>query len=184
MIDRCFILGRGASLIGFDFSILDKEYKISVNGFHGNPNAIVFLDRSFVKKHEKKLSKFEGDVYAGSKSGYFDDIDSVCRNVLQVVYVIHHREGMRDNHSGASAIEVALKFSNKIYLLGFDFNETNGRVYFDQKENHPCYKKTIWKGRRLKRFNEYPKDRVFNCNPNSEIKCFSFVDINQILKEN
>ena len=45
MIEKCFIIERGASLEGFDFSILGNEYKISVNGFHGSPNAIVFLDR-------------------------------------------------------------------------------------------------------------------------------------------
>ncbi len=181
MIEKCFIIGRGASLEGFDFSILDNEYKISVNGFHGSPNAIVFLDSIFVTKNLENLLSFKGDIYTCQESKYMEIAEEL--DTGQRIHEIFLRKGSRDNSSGISAIEVALDLAKKIYLLGYDFKYTNGRTHFDRKESHVCYKNDGWLNRRLKRFEELPSNRIFNCNKDSEIKCFEFISLQNVIRE-
>lgn len=179
MIKRCFIIGRGASLEGFDFSVLDGEYKISINGFHGNPNAIVFLDNTFTARNLDALINFKGDIYTCKKSKYIEISEEL--DTGQRIHEIYLREGSRDNSSGISAIEVALDLAEKIYLLGYDFKYTNGKTYFDKKESHVCYKNDGWLSRRLRRFEELPKNRIFNCNKDSSITCFEFVSLQDVI---
>lgn len=146
MIDRCFIIGRGPSLKDFDFSLLDGEYKISVNHFRGDPDAVVFLDQSFIKRPE--LRDFTGEIYYGDRSEW------TGRGKI-----IKTSPGARNNLSGLEAIHIGLEMAETVYLLGFDF--TPGGAYFDTGGVHFCYENEGWRERRLKRFKELPRDRVF-----------------------
>jgi len=169
MIEKCICIGRGGSLRDFDFDIIKNVYKISVNGFHGNPDCIVFIDNGFITSHPEVYS-FRGEIHYGEKSGFvphsFDH------------HKINHRHGARDNNSGFEAVKIALLKARKVYLIGYDFSPTG---YLDTEKVHPCYADTAWIERRVARFRDLPRERIINCSP-GPLNFFESIDIKKVFK--
>jgi hypothetical protein len=185
-IKKCFIIGKGASLRGFDFNLLDGEYKMCLN--HAvfkvpDPSALVFCDKGFYTEYKEFIDTFEGDVYSsvkGTQRGFITPLHGV------------------GSLSGLFALYVALQRSERVYLLGYDMNTTTEYPYwaddfpgktredFEKMDGSMrlFYDQGTFNSDRIARFDEIFSDytdRVFNCNPNSAIKTFDFVDIKEII---
>jgi len=167
MLDRIFVVGKGLSLQEFNFKKLEDEFTLAVGSACTwfTPTAVYMANKETHKKLKPALEDFKGIVYGGK------------------------RTGKMKKFSGLAALDVALKIAHKVYLLGYDMHRVDGNPYAfpetgDQAEY--SYRLTGWIEARAKLFDKYfndYKDRVYNCNPESNIDTFKFVDIEEVLDE-
>ena len=79
----------------------------------------------------------------------------------------------------------------KVYLLGVDFNmDKETKYHFDQdrskgsmNNNNKTYKALIERFKELKPYFDTYNFKVYNCNPNSALKVFPYVDFDSAIKE-
>ncbi len=185
MENKCFIIGKGKSLAGFDLSRLEDEYTLCLNhSFFAipNPSGLCFMDKGFYKEYKDIIDNFTGDIYTISATG--------------------HPKGKPNNGlsilSGIYAIAEALEKFDKVYLLGYDMDyEEEGYPYFtdfpnghtkekweEKKDFYTYYSDPSFLSIRLAIFDrEFQKydDRVFNCNKKSKVRTFKYKDIDEVL---
>lgn len=137
---RCFLLGGGPSLMGFDYQRLDKELTIGINKtFLVYKSTINYsMDETFYTRltdrtadkyitveHKKKWKDYQGiklflrqsEKQAFDKFVYY--IPAVHRKVFSNSIKLGIYGG---NNSGFGALMLAITFGCKeIYLLGYDF---------------------------------------------------------------
>lgn len=188
---RCFIIGGGPSLKGFDFSQLKGELTIGVNRayeFYPDCDIMFAIDKELYgwitsgklgREAKDKFERFKGlKVWLGE--------------TVPDVFLLRNRglsglsKRMADglctgNNSGYAALNLAIILgANPIYLLGFDMkgDGQGGQKWFHdgypQKQSESVYD----------RFNEHFEEaapeikgmgvRVVNLNPDSALKCFEF----------
>jgi len=198
--ERCFIIGGGPSLEGFDFSRLDGAGRIiAINrAFEYAPFAdvVFFMDQRFYKmvhdgafgpEAKKKWDEFRGyRVFLNIMGRRYDDVYSV-RSLGRVGLSNSLAKGIyHGNNSGVGAVGLAVCLgANPIYLLGFDFKFKNGKSHF-----HPGYRPSAGEGvfrsfvrdfERMARFIVRTRFRVVNLNPDSALRCFPFSTIDEVL---
>jgi hypothetical protein len=193
---RCFLIGGGPSLSGFDFSLLKGERVIAINrAFEQCPDADIFfsmdnrlyrwiLNGDISKEMTRKWREFRGikvfvDIlnypYGADVSYIFALGSEGYPSSLQTG--IYH-----SNNSGYGALQIALLLkANPIYLLGYDMNDT-GRTHY-----HSGYPLRISLARMgsfrdgFKRLAPLIKQKgtseVLNLNPASGLRCFAFADL-------
>jgi len=184
MIDRLFIVGKGASLKGFNFSILKDEYTLCLN--HAvfevpNPSALCFIDENFYSKYKEWIDDFKGDVFTVSNTGHPDGKKNFeGYSILAGIY----------------ALNESLNIAKNIYLLGYDLKSERTFPYFKEFPNMTeerwyqdfptYYHDPTFIRIRLdvieRDFKKYD-DRIFNCNPDSGIKTFKYKNIKEVLSE-
>lgn len=187
---RCFIVGRGESLKGFDFNKLKDEFVIGINAafLTCNANAVLFLDKIFVKQHKHDLIKFDGFIFS-RKSTQYHRMDT-RDNVLP--FSVHNGNPQAEvEHglfcgalSGIAALNLAMALkAEKIYLLGYDLK--SNIPYYDTGEVNDNYSRENWLDARKKLFKRYMSfgDRIVNCTPKSSLDFFEYQDIEEILKD-
>lgn len=150
--DRCYIVGGGNTLEGFDFEILkDRGRVIAVNqSFLKVPFAdmLVSMDsRYFRWIQENTLGSCTQEAFnnfKGIKVWINTEMDKIDYN--HKVYILEHTgsvevcKKMKDGvwtggNSGFSALQIAAVLGcNPIYLLGFDMKEIGGKTH-----HHPEY---------------------------------------------
>lgn len=176
-MNRLFIVGRGKSLEKVDLSLLDDEFTIALNGAFllFNAKAVFFLDKTFLEVYKKEIEAFNGIVYAGQKTKWSGDT---------LTYT-----GGKAKLSGLASIDLALKIADNIFLLGYDMHPTDGinpyAYGYDQVES--MYGLNGWLKSRIGLFDKFYKkydDRIFNCNPESAIKTFKYVPLEDALTNN
>jgi hypothetical protein len=181
---RCFIIGKGRSLKGFDLNRLKDEYTLCLN--HSvfvtpNPSGLCFLDSNFYPAYKEFIDNFKGDVHTISSSGYPGAEDNLMGYSL----------------TGVFALAKAVERFDIVYLLGYDLDNEFVYPYFTDfdndilterqwnKDKYSFYHDPCFTRPKLEMFDrefvQY-KDRVFNCNPNSAVKTFPFTDIEEVLK--
>jgi hypothetical protein len=193
---RCFLIGGGPSLSGFDFSLLKGEHVIAINrAFENCPDAEFFfsmdnrlyrwiVNGDISQETTRKWREFKGIkvfvdilnypygkdvnyVYALGSEGYPSSLQTG----------IYH-----SNNSGYGALQIALLLrASPIYLLGYDMND-NGRTHY-----HTGYPMRISLSRMgsfregFRRLAPLIKQKgtseVFNLNPASGLRCFPFADM-------
>lgn len=199
---RCFLLGGGPSLKGFDFSLLDNELTIGVNRIYEvySPNILICLDWNFYDwLHDGEISddslslynKFEGiKAWVEIKKEYtrFGQEVQLIRPTGRVgVSTSLDNNFFTGGNSGFCALSLALCLgANPIYLLGYDMITKKK----PQRWWHNGYPR-IGKDRRYAGFRRSfvsialgLKDRdisVINLNPKSGLKCFPFAHSEQVL---
>jgi len=190
---RCFIVGRGGSLKDFDFDRLNNEYVIAVNEafLTIRSDAVVFCDGGLWKNNLEALLKYEGTIFAAERTRYYEQ--DTRNNV--VIFPINNGNagvGIEDGlYCGASSGMIALNLAqcmcaDTIYLLGYDVNEEEENIYFDddQDEHSGMYKDHKRNTDHVKMYREafgfY--HNVFNCSPVSRIEAFPKIDINEVLR--
>lgn len=192
---RCFVVGGGPSLQGFDFKMLEDEYSIAVNRAYEFYDAdILFamdgrfynwtLQGKYGKEAKARFYTFNGIKFwldiANLNINHVHYVKAVGRSGLswQLEHGLFH-----GNNSGYGALNLALTLgANPIYLLGFD-------MAFDEKGNghfhdgHPVpFKEAMMKSFPTN-FNKFAAEmkakgrRVINCSRKSALKCFEFGDI-------
>lgn len=196
---RCFIVGGGPSLKGFDFNRLRGERVIAVNkAYFDAPFAdIMFaMDRPLLdlitscKLGENYRQAFE--LFSGTKlwldlSGYSypAGIYSVP-SAGEIGWTKHLKEGLyHGQNSGYGALNLAMVLgANPIYLLGYDcsLGPDGKKNYHD---GYPSGRNPDALNRFLEAFKVgarmiSPEHDIINLNPDSALRCFEFGDIDEI----
>ena len=198
---RCFIVGGGPSLEGFDWSLLDGELVIAVNrGFEFcNPNIIVSCDADFMRWIEGKRDDGDGLCPKETARRFWDlkclramvDVPKqkydfpAGLNLLRYAGNDGLSKSLRDGivcgrNSGFAAMSLAMLLgANPIYLLGFDMQHrpSDDKAHFYDKGKP---------GRPQDSYHKYYRHyfdkvapeikarghQVINLSPNSALECF------------
>jgi hypothetical protein len=197
---RCFIVGGGPSLKGFDFGRLRGERVIAINkAFFDVPWAdIMFsMDRGFLdsvtsgelgEDCREAFQAFEGaplwlDIFHSSYPPGIYSLPSAGK----IGWTRSLTEGLfHGQNSGYGALGLALILgADPIYLLGFDCSKgPRGETHYH--DGYPCglkqedldtFRSDFEAGAPLLP----PGRQVINLNPNSALKCFEFGDVDRIL---
>jgi len=208
---RCFIIGGGESLKGFDFSRLNNELTIGINkSFECYPKATInySMDVAFYNKLQQGQFKdingnnlwdrwvdFQGIrvfLTPMGKKEFGKELYLVRREWKPIINKQNLDNGIYGGaNSGVGAINLAISLgSTEIYLLGYDLK---------------CVAQTHWHNgyepRELEKFNKKLKEycveitklfasaksvgvNIYNSNLNSALKCFPYFDINKKLGGN
>ncbi len=88
-------------------------------------------------------------------------------------------DGLFGRGGGCTALHAAILLGgNPIYLLGYDYYENNGRHFdeYDETRNDPnLYEGSFGGVEQLSRESWLPE--IYNCNPQTRLKCFPHVDL-------
>lgn len=199
---RCFLLGSGKSLKGFDFNRLNNDFTIALNHtirFYPDAKAVMFVDRQFPKdiykengkekKVEDFLKTYNGYIFSAVRSNYHN-LDK-RKNVIpfelnkfspQNSFKYGIYSGIL---TGVAALNLAIVMNAKeIYLMGYDFdNEGDKNAYFWDRNKNPYQgKRRKSKMRAFNKFGQW-KDIVYNCYSKSGLEMFKFADIDKVLDD-
>lgn len=189
---RCFIVGGGPSLRGFDFEQLRGELVIAVNrAYEAVPWAAICFSmdmRFFSWVHigqygadsARAFQEFEGArvMLRETACGYPDGVHIVdCNNADEMTFSL--QDGLcNSTNSGFSALNLACALGcPEIYLLGFDMDGEDGRQAWFH-DGHPVVQdSSVYRERFIPDFERAAPElagRVVNCNPASALRCFRF----------
>jgi len=203
---RCFIVGGGPSLKGFDFKRLEGERVIAINrAYLDCPFADIMY---FMDKNRFYRWTMDGKFGEKAKQAFINF------NGLRVFIYMNHevpdvlyvpRAGRRGvpfslqdgintgTNSGYGALQIAICLqANPIYLLGFDMKH---EINYDGKEvqnyhsGYPHYQPESVVHSFIKGFAELKSElqvshrslRIINLNPDSALRCFEFGHIKEVL---
>lgn len=203
---RCFIVGGGPSLKGFDFNRLQGEKVIAINrAFLDCPFADImfFMDKNrFYKwvmdgnlgdKTKRAFIKFKGHRVFLYQNKEIPDVKYIPRAGQRGVPVSLEDGIYHGSHSGYGALQIALCLqASPIYLLGYDFKHDINEKGKEVSNYHSAYPKqppenvthSFMKGLielsvELSVTN-HPA-RIVNLNPDSGLRCFPFGNREAIL---
>lgn len=203
--ERCFIIGGGPSLIGFDFNRLEGMGKIiAVNrAFIEAPFADIcfFMDGSrssfyglttsnrLTPDSAQRWAEFKGyKVYlnlVGRKLRDVYSIRSIGRNGISNSI----RKGLfHGNNSGTGALGLAMCLgANPIYLLGIDGKFENGKShyhdgYLTNRQPEKNYRGFAIEFHKLAKLIRKTRFKVINLNPNSAVRSFPFSTIERVIE--
>lgn len=203
---RCFIVGGGPSLKGFDFSRLEGERVIAINrAFLDCPFAdlMYFMDKSSFYKWvmEGKLGDVTKQAFLNFKgfkvflyqNKAIPDVKYVPR-AGQLGVPISLEDGIfHGSHSGYGALQIALCLqANPIYLLGYDFKHEiseEGHEIASYHEAYPVKAPETATHSFMKGLIELSVDlattghpaRIVNLNRESALRCFPFGHLEEVL---
>lgn len=197
---RCFIIGGGESLVGFDFSKLDNELTIGINKvfqFYPKVKIDYLMDILFYNKilEDKELlekwKEFKGIKVFLSPSN--------VKNLEKDVFLIKRLKDFEisldlekgiygGNNSGFGALMLAIALgADPIYLLGYDFKcDSQSHWHGGYGDNRDLVKYRV----RLERFMpDFEKlstkigndPLIINLSLVSKLNCFLFNNVNEIL---
>ncbi|MFX0092102.1 MAG: hypothetical protein ACFFBD_10110 [Candidatus Hodarchaeota archaeon] len=201
--ERCFIIGGGPSLTGFDFERLrDKGKIIAVNkAFYDCMFADIcyFMDSSsttfygLVKNgrlgpdYKKAWGEFKGlKIHCNRMGRKLEDTYSI-RHLEQYGVSRSLKQGMLfTNNSGAGALHLAIMLkANPIFLLGIDGKFTKGKSHYHEgypsKHSESLYKSFVKEFEFIGRAIYKSRYKIYNLNPNSAVRCFPFKKIDEVL---
>ena len=204
---RCFIIGGGESLKGFDFSRLDGELTIGINrSYEFFDSTLLYMmdllyqdkivkgemDRHTRVESKKKFQNFKGTkIMLCPVSPYpIDSSIHLIRRIEKRYVSLDIWEGIfGGSNSGFGALMLAIVMgASPIYLLGFDMkcgdfthwhNGYPGQNSFDQNKKNESFRLL---------FEEFAPVlekigfKIINLNKDSALNCFEFGDINEVLK--
>lgn len=202
---RCFIVGGGTSLKGFDFSQLKGELVIAVNrAMEYIPNAAIMFsqdarlwgwyeDGSLGEEARSKFQSFKGfRTWLNTPNFPFpEDIYTIpCTNKRDFGWTsLNYSAGLPFcSSSGLSALCLAICLgANPIYLLGFDLYGINGKTANFHNGYPEVNQDTLYKESMLPNFDQFAEainkaTKVINLNSKSELKFFEFGKFEDIKK--
>jgi hypothetical protein len=203
---RCFLVGGGPSLKGFDFKRLVGERVIAINrAFLDCPFAdlLFFMDKNrfhrwviegrLGDRTRRAFRDFKGLKVFLYMNHDINDVWYVPRAGRKGIPVslkdgIHH-----GTNSGYAALQIAICLeASPVYLLGYDMShEVNekGKEVANYHEAYPEQPPEKTTHSFMKGFIDLSVDlsvkghpvRIINLNPNSGLRCFPFGDIEEVL---
>ena len=177
---KCFCIGCGSSIKGFDFSRLKGHRTIGTNRIlldFPEVEYLVFLDRKFYNMYSKEIDEYKGLIYAPQRAlpeGYYRDNVSIIDTKLRV-----QAGSLAGGLSGLTALNIACLMYSEIYLLGYDLY--SGHYYSDAPDLYTQQRGEKYNNRFLQLKNLFPQVKIYNCNPQSAITCFDYVDIESVI---
>lgn len=194
--ERCFILGGGPSLRGFDASILrGKGRVLAINdaGLVMAPwaDCLYFADRKWFEENEAEI-----DLYTGPPGGErlmvtrAGDLDAKGRDVKRMVFarhqvLAHDPSWLAGRSGGANAMNLAVHFGVACeVLLGFDMRPSGNWHDRHRRAQNAC---------------RYPEAfvpelyamapvltragvRIINATPGSALECFEKMTLEEALQ--
>ena len=170
-----YIVGGGPSLKTFNWNLLDGKTTLAINrAFQVLPNSnyLYWYDARVYNTYRSEIDNFTGQKFASRYIG---------QSPLNTTIL----EKPTTNNSGSEAILLAIKLGYKrIYLLGYDMrvnkNESNWHNGYESGSNPTIYPKFIASFNKM--LSQIPADvEIFNCNPDSSLKVFPFIDLQSTL---
>lgn len=201
--ERCFIIGGGPSLIGFDFECLHGRGRIiAINKTYLDvpfADILFFMDGSkttfygLVQNGKLALGclerwkEFQGHkVFLNIMGRKYDDVHSV-RAAGRTGLSNSLRHGLyHGNNSGVGAVGLAVCLgANPIYLLGIDAKFRDGQSHYHGgypgRMAESVFRSFVTDFERMNRFLGRTSFRVVNLNPDSGVRCFPFSTIDEVL---
>jgi len=202
--ERCFIIGGGPSLEGFDFERLRGQGRvIAINrAFEHAPFADIcfFMDASsntfygLLKRGSlgadalQKWGEFQGyKIYLNLVGRRLEDVYSIRKAGRAGISNSIEKGLYHGNNSGVGAIGLAVCLrANPIYLLGFDCKFTAGKSHFHDgypnKMPESTFKGFTSNFGMTAKFLAKIQFKVINLNPQSGMRCFPFSTIDEVLE--
>jgi len=200
---RCFILGGGTSLEGFDFERLRGERVIAINAafrFCMSADILFFMDKANFYTHAVKGRMNEGIKKAWDEyQGYKVFLDLLQKRHIPGCYELYAntsitegltssmRKGLvHGNNSGHGALNLAYCLgANPIYLLGYDFYFAGKRSHFHKAYpvslGEASFRSFVKHFRKASEILRRTGVQVYNCNPKSRLKYFEIANIDEVL---
>ena len=190
---RCFIIGGGESLKGFDFSKLRNELVIGVNRAYEKVDCTInyAMDHNLYRwitggelgqEAKKKFEDFKGIPIWLDSAGY-----NYPKGIFILNKLSHHKKSyaMKDGlksgtNAGFGALSLAVCLgANPIYLLGFDMCGKEGKQAwwhdgYPEDQIDSVYKSFIYDFRSVESELREKGIQVINLNSESSLKCFEF----------
>lgn len=196
---RCFIIGGGESLKGFDFSILRNELTIGINRAYEKIDCTInySMDHDYYNwiitgkmgpEAKKKLDDFNGIPVWLDGAGYdYPDGVFIVHKSHNLDFSDSLKKGISGgSNSGLGALNLAVCLgANPIYLLGFDM-KTNGTKQtwwhsgYPEKQKDKVYRSFVASFNHIAPEVEKRGIQVVNLNLKSGLKCFDFGDVRDI----
>lgn len=199
---RCFILGGGPSLIGFDFARLIGEKTIATNRmFESAPFAdILFsMDQRFYRwVNTNALGATTRERFA-TFSGIKLWLDTMNLRYDSSIYYVRGLHAQRfppslktgvwhGANSGYGALQVAMALgASPIYLLGYDMKHADGRSH--SHSGYPIPQRPHQVDHFRRPFEAQAPlitqsgIRVVNLNPDSALRCFEFSTFAEVMND-
>ena len=203
--NTAFILGGGPTLATVDFDLIKDRRIIAVNNAYGDPvlnakgKTVGYLPRSWVDVcffgdarwygwHKRDLFGFPGLIITCRQELYREDgqVRATMRGRSEGLDPRPDRLAW-NRSSGGAAIDLAFHFGVKrIVLLGYDMRRVDDRANWH--EDHPAPHKNPY-DRFLDPFPAIARDaaefglEIINATPNSAIKLFRFMTLEEILAD-
>lgn len=182
-----YLVGGGKSLRGFNFMRLKNRQVICCNrAFEFIPwaMAVCFYDPKFYEKYRKQLLAFDGWKITHKQ---VTGTDAQGNN--KIVELRSDFAGEAVNNTGHFALNVALKFTNpdRIFLLGYDYTDISPEQAKQMKPGdlnfytYPEGMTIAGFGQYVEKFDEFKGMEIYNCNPDSNLTQFKYVDIDTII---
>jgi len=190
---RCFIIGGGESLKGFDFSKLKNELAIGVNRAYEVVDCTInyamdnnlyrwITNGSLGQEAKKKFEDFKGIPVWLDSAGYDYPKGIFILNKLGLHKKTDSmKDGLRAGHSsGFGALSLAICLgANPIYLLGFDMKGKDGQQAwwhsgYPDNQVDKVYEGFLVDFKRIALSLEKRNIKVINLNPGSKLECFKF----------
>ena len=206
---KCFLLGGGPSLQNFDFNQIKDHFTIGINkAFTQFPTDIIYMMDAKLyrylcvdspKNEKQRLEQLQWSGYQGRKML----LSSAKRNWKSVIEIIKTVKGKQlsldinqgiygGTNSGFGGLMLAIALGYKeIYLLGYDFECTDGKTHWHDGYDNQTLKRQEAKQKKFMgvfvQFASIIKDEgisVYNLNPNSILECFPKITLQKVLNDN
>lgn len=180
MNEKCFCIGCGSSLKGFDFNKLKGHRTIGTNRIlidYPEVDYLVFLDRIFFDMYQKEIEAYKGLIFAPERAlpqGYYSDNISLIFTKMRV-----EKGSLAGGLSGLTALDIACNMYNKIYLLGYDMY--SGHYYSDAPDAYTAERAEKYNRRFMLLKEKWLDRKIYNCNRQSLITCFDFADVEDVM---
>ena len=139
---KCYIIGGGPSLIGFDWSNLDNKFVIAINrAYEVLPEAqiVYFTDDDYYKRHRSEMLAHKGKKFRGrlARKKVIQDSEVTELQLQQRPHGWSDQFGelYHGSNSTYACIQVAAQLGfTKIYLMGIDMKH-QGKYNKGKKNN-------------------------------------------------
>lgn len=182
-LDKVVIVGGGASLTEEDVAYCEgKAYVIAINDAYKLApwaNMLYACDHQWIQWHHGVRDyhglKLTQNAKASQQFGW-QYIDCESGDGFSYKGPIHC-----GHNSGFQALNIALRMSKHVALLGYDMHSRNGAHWFGEHPN----KGTSPFNKFIDAFNNAANNlngaSVYNCSPDSELTCFVKANIRDVI---
>ena len=182
----CYILGGGPSLINTDFDIIKRKRTIVTNNAYELApwsEVLFFMDNHWFKQHEKRLASYHGiKVTIANQFKDRPGIKFLNRGSKTMLSTAPNMVN-NGNNSGYAAINLAfLLGASKIILVGFDMKVVDAQHNYHNEHTRKM-KDNIYDKEYIPNFGSLVDPlakagiEILNATPDSALKCFPFVKL-------
>lgn len=186
---RCFIIGGGSSLEGFDFSRLSQEITIGVNFTFKftKTTHLIWSDIDLYPQNKETIDAMNG-ITKWVDDRIAPDHFYAGINRFKNVDTFYGEEGFQNGLYGGVngcyltgilgiSLAVALKYK-PIYLLGYDCTRINGKLHW-----HEFSRDDDVFSRWLHLYDPFKGQEIYNCSMVSLLTQFPKISIDEVLND-